>query len=37
VAFKELADERIFLMKYLATVEEAVGVGTKIHEGDISF
>ena len=37
VAFKETANERLFLMKDLAAVEEAVGLGAKIHEGDISF
>jgi hypothetical protein len=37
VAFKETANERIFLMKDLAAVEDAVGLGAKIFEGDISF
>ena len=37
VAFKETANERIFLMKDLAAVEEAVGLGAKIYEGEISF
>jgi hypothetical protein len=37
MAFKETANERIFLMKDLAAVEEAVGLGAKIHEEDISF
>lgn len=37
VAFKETADERIFLMKDLAAVEEAVGLGARICEGEISF
>jgi hypothetical protein len=37
VAFKETANERIFLMKDLATVEEAAGLGAKIHEGTVSF
>jgi hypothetical protein len=37
VAFKETANERLFLMKDLAAVEEAVGLGAKIYEGDISF
>ena len=37
VTFKETANERLFLMKDLAAVEEAVGLGAKIHEGDISF
>ena len=29
--------ERIFLMKDLAAVEEAVGLGAKIVEGEIAF
>lgn len=37
VAFKETATERLFLMKNLAAVEEAVGLGAKIYEGKISF
>jgi len=37
VAFKETANERIFLMKDLAAVEEAVGLGAKIYGGAISF
>jgi hypothetical protein len=37
VAFKEAANERIFLMKDLAAVEEAVGLGVKVYEGEISF
>src|SRR5512136_2771455 len=37
VAFKETANERIFLMKDLAAVEETVGLGAKVHEGEISF
>jgi hypothetical protein len=37
VAFKEIANERIFLMKDLAAVEDAVGLGAKIYEGEISF
>jgi hypothetical protein len=32
VAFKETANERIFLMKDLAAVEEAVGLGAKLVE-----
>jgi len=32
VAFKETANERIFLMKDLAAVEEAVGLGARIRE-----
>jgi hypothetical protein len=37
VAFKETANERIFLMKDLAAVEEAMGLGAKIYEGEIFF
>jgi hypothetical protein len=37
VAFKEIANERLFLMKDLAAVEEAVGLGAKVYEGEISF
>jgi hypothetical protein len=37
VAFKEIANERIFLMKDLAAVEEAVGLGAKIVEGEDAF
>ena len=37
VALKETANERIFLMKDLAAVEEAVGLGAKVYEGEISF
>ena len=37
VAFKEVVNERIFLMKDLAAVEEAVGLGAKIVEGEIAF
>ena len=37
VAFKETATERLFLMKDLAAVEEAVGLGAKIVEGDVAF
>jgi hypothetical protein len=37
VAFKEIANERLFLMKDLAAVEEAVGLGAKIYEGEVSF
>ena len=37
VAFKETANERIFLRKDLAKVEEAAGLGAKIHEGTVSF
>jgi len=34
LAFKETANERLFLMKDLATVEEAVGLGAKIVEAE---
>src|SRR5271157_4887297 len=37
VAFKETSSERIFLMKDLVAVEEAVGQGTKIAEGEVAF
>jgi hypothetical protein len=37
VAFKENANERIFLMKDLAAVEEAVSLGAKIFEGASPF
>jgi hypothetical protein len=38
VAFKETMTERLFLMKDLAAVEEAVGLGAnKIVEGDVAF
>jgi hypothetical protein len=37
VAFKETANERIFLMKDLAAVKEAVGLGAKIHEEAVSL
>jgi len=37
MAFKEAANERIFLMKDLAAVEEAVGLGAKIYEGENPF
>ena len=37
VAFKETANERIFLMKDMAAVEEAVGLGAKVYEGAVSF
>ncbi|MHB8117995.1 MAG: hypothetical protein ACYDHX_04605 [Methanothrix sp.] len=37
VAFKETANERIFLMKDLAAVEEAVGRSAKIYEGASPF
>jgi hypothetical protein len=37
VARSETADERIFLMKDKAAVEEAVGLGTKIYDGANQF
>ena len=37
VATKETATERIFLMKDLAAVEEAVGLGAQIVEGEVAF
>jgi hypothetical protein len=37
VVFKETANERLFLMKDLAAVEEAVGLGAKIYEGASPF
>jgi len=37
VAFKETANERIFLMKDMAAVEEAVGLGARIREAETTF
>jgi hypothetical protein len=37
VASKETATERLFLMKDLDAVEEAVGIGAKIVEGEVTF
>jgi hypothetical protein len=37
VAFKETMNERIFLMKDLAAVEDAVRLGAQIVDGEISF
>ena len=37
VATKETATERLFLMRDLTAVEEAVGLGAKIVEGDVVF
>ncbi|MGD0954645.1 MAG: hypothetical protein ABR985_20050 [Methanotrichaceae archaeon] len=37
VATKEIATERLFLMKDLPAVEEAVGLGAKIVEDDMVF
>jgi len=37
VVTKETPNDRIFLMKDLASVEEAVSLGAQIVEGEISF
>jgi hypothetical protein len=37
VAFKETTNERIFLMKDLAAVEDAMGQGAKNYVGEVSF
>jgi hypothetical protein len=37
VAATETTNERIFLMKDLATVEEALGLGARMYEGEIRF
>ena len=37
VAFKETANERLFLMKDLAAVEDAAGLGARIYEGEVAF
>jgi hypothetical protein len=37
VAFKETANDRQFLMKDLAAIEEAVSLGAKIVEGEVAF
>ena len=37
VAFKETANERIFLMKDLVAVEEAVGLGARMREAETIF
>jgi hypothetical protein len=37
VAYTETAKERIFLMKDLAAVEEAIEFGAEIYEGDVAF
>ena len=37
VAFKETANERIFLMKDQAAVEEAMDLGAKIVEAKVAF
>ena len=37
VAYKALGDKRIFLMKDLAAVEEAVSLGAQIVDGEIVF
>jgi len=37
VAFKEAANERLFLMKDPAAVEKAVGLGAKVYKGENPF
>jgi hypothetical protein len=37
VATKETINERIFLMKDLAAVEEAISLGAQIYEGEVKF
>ena len=37
VAFKETANERLFLMKDLEAAEEAVGLGAKIVDGEVAL
>jgi hypothetical protein len=37
VAFAETPKERIFLMKDLAAVEEALEFGAEVYEGDVAF
>jgi len=37
VAFKEVVNEGIFLMKDLAAVEEAMDLGAKIVDGEFAF
>ncbi len=37
VAVKETANDRLFVMKGLAAVEEAIRLGAKIYEGEIIF
>jgi hypothetical protein len=37
VAFRETANERIFLMKDLAAVEEAISLGANMYEGEAYF
>ena len=37
VAFKETPKERIFLMKDLAAVEEAIEFGAELYEGEATF
>ncbi len=37
IATKETANDRIFLMKDLAAVEEAINSGAQVYEGDINF
>ncbi len=37
IATKETANDRIFLMKDLAAVEEAISLCAQIYEGDMKF
>lgn len=37
IATKETANDRIFVMKDLATVEEAISMGAQVYEGDVNF
>ena len=37
IATEETANERLFLMRDQAAVEEAIGLGAKIVEGEITF
>jgi hypothetical protein len=37
VAVKETTNDRLFVIKDLAAVEEAVRMGARIYEGEISF
>lgn len=37
VAAKETANDRLFLMKDLAAVEEAVSLGAKVYEDEVTF
>jgi hypothetical protein len=37
IAYKETANERLFLMKDQAAVEEAVSLGAKLVDGEVAF